>query len=139
MNSEEIEYLLNNHEERIKKLESNKSVSQAKSNVEHKGKSLNEFILEKNLSDALQLTTSFAYYIYKFEAQESFNGADMQSCFKRARETMPSNINDKINQCIKKGWLSEHSEKKDGKKAFYITNKGISAVENTFLAEKKDE
>lgn len=139
MELSQIEEMLNSHEERIRKLEGNtNNVSKPESSSGKKQMSLTEFILEKKLSDALQLTVSFAYYLEKFESQDSFNIADMQNCFKRARETIPANISDKINQCIKKGWIAEHREKKDNMKSFYITNKGVLAVENNFKKEEKE-
>lgn len=135
MDNKEFQDQLINHEERIKLLEMALS---KKNNLENqkkdptKKKSVSELLAEKKPSDDLQKTALFAYYQEKYEGQEFFNSEEVRNCFIKSKSTKPSNINDKINQCIKKEWISEHAGKKDGKKAFYLTNTGISIVESGF-------
>jgi len=139
MEVEEIKNLLKNHEERLEKIESLlfKNEQSTVASPVSKKISINEFTSEKKPSDDLQRTVIFAYFLEKHEGQEYFNAVTIQNCFLRSKHKIPANINDKINQCIKKGWISEHPQKKDDKKVFYITNKGVAAVENNFQQEKE--
>jgi hypothetical protein len=129
----EIIEAIKNHEDRLKKVEEllfNRSLDKVAPTS--KKISISEFINLKRPKDDLQRTVLFAYFLEKNENNEHFNSEDIQNCFIKSKSAKPSNINDKINQCIKKGWLSEHSEKRNNKKAFYLTNTGIIAVEKNF-------
>lgn len=140
METEEISNELKDHEERLKKIEEllfKQDRNVAPVSAPSKKISINEFVVEKKPADDLQRTTLFAYFLEKHQGQERFNSDDMKECFRNARATMPQNISDKINQCIKKGWISEDTVLKDGKKSFYLTNEGVIAVDNNFQKEKK--
>lgn len=143
MVDEQIEHILKNiqdHEERIKKIEE-RVFTQEPKDVSFSGLSkkisISEFTCERNPADDLQRTVVFAYFLDKYDSKEFFNSEDIETCFIKSKSTKPDNINDKINKCIKKGWISEHTEKKSGKKSFYITTKGITAVESNFIEIKK--
>jgi hypothetical protein len=137
MQIEDIERMIREHEGRIKKLEEIFN-DKEKITVPQKDVSINEFINKKAASDDLRRTATFAYFLDKHEAKKNFNYDDIIDCFKRAREKLPQNVSDKINKCIKKCWISESNEKKDGKKSYYITNTGITAVETDFKNELKE-
>jgi hypothetical protein len=138
MEIEEIRKILREHDERLKKVEGALfgNVVQDRP-VTSKKLSIGEFVLQKNPQDDLQRTVLFAYFLEKYDGQESFNSEDIQSCFIKSKAKTPTNISDKINQCIKKGWVSEHPGKKSGKKAFYLTTTGATAVDKNFLEEAK--
>ena len=139
MHLEDIEKMLNDHEARLKKLEGKSMsipVTEGNNSSPNRQISLPEFVIEKKPQDDLQRTIVFAYYLEKFESQEYFNAEDIQNCFLRAKASKPANINDKINKCVQKALLSEHPQKKDGKKAFYLTATGANLIEAGF--EKKE-
>jgi len=130
MQIDEIEKILKDHETRIKKLESPIIILPTEAPVSNKVLSLPEFVVQKKPQDDLQRTLVFAYFLEKYEARDSFTAGDIQNCFLRAKASIPPNINDKINQCIKKGWISEHPKKTDSKKAFYLTSTGATFIES---------
>ena len=139
METEEIQEMLSNHEARIKKIESMiAQKAQTGSKVEKKI-SIGEFLAEKKPSDDVQRTAVFAYFLDKYEEQENFNSGDILNCFVKSRSKKPANVNDKINHCIKNGWVSEHTQKKNDKKSFYLTQAGTIAVENDFKEEKQSK
>lgn len=92
--------------------------------------SINEFLKNKNIQNEVQLTLAIAYWLDYFEKIDSFNVSDLENTFRSARLSVPKNINDKVNMNIKNGHIAEHKEKKNGKKAWYVTNTGSELVEN---------
>ena len=59
----------------------------------------------------------------------SFNATDIETIFRSAKERLPSNINDLVNSNVKTAFMDEAKEKKDGKKAWYLTSTGENYVE----------
>jgi hypothetical protein len=59
----------------------------------------------------------------------SFNATDIETIFRSAKEKLPKNMNDLVNSNIKKRFIDEAKEKKDGKKAWYLTSTGERHVE----------
>jgi hypothetical protein len=93
-------------------------------------KTLNEFLRTKKLDDDVKRTLAIAYWLDKFEKVEFFNTTDIENGFRSARLIVPKNVNDKVNMNIKNGCLTDHKEKKESKKTWYITNTGIELIEN---------
>lgn len=89
-----------------------------------------EFLDQKNLDDDVKRTLAIAYWLSDFEKIDSFNVPDIEKYFQLARYAIPKNINDKINMNIKNKHMTLLKEKKDGKKAWYVTNIGANFVEN---------
>jgi len=93
--------------------------------------SITEFLGAKMPSSDVQKTLAIAYYLEKYGNLNSFNVDDIKSHFRLARHPLPQNVNDKININIKKGYIMD-AEKKDGKKAWIVTNSGLQIVEGGF-------
>lgn len=100
-----------------------------KNNISSKKITIKEFVLGKNLKGDVQKTLIIAYYLEKHENMSSFNVDDLAKYFRLAKEAVPGNLNDKINMNIRKGHMAEANEKKDGKKAWYLTSTGENYVE----------
>ena len=98
--------------------------------------SIKEFILLKKPSGDVEKSLAVAYYLEKHEDMNSFNVEDLGNYYGLAKEPTPANLNDKINMNIRKGHLIEAKEKKNGKKAWIITNTGEQFVENNFKERK---
>jgi len=130
---EEIKKILENHEKRIRELE--KSLVSDKKQSTKKSISIKEFILTKKPEGDVQKTLLIGYYLEKFQSFNSFNAKDLEDCFRRAKETVPKNINDKVNLNIKNGNMMESKEKKDKRKAWVLTASGERFVENGFKKE----
>lgn len=136
MEHQDIENLFKNHEERIKKIEEMLSVKKELIPTIHPEKiSLSEFTVKKNPKSDVQRTVIFAYFLEKHDKLEFFNSDDILNCFLKSKSSKPDNISDKINKCIRKGWISEHPQKRDNKKAYYLTKAGETTVENNFQTE----
>ncbi len=89
-----------------------------------------EFLSQKNLDDDVKRTLAVAYWLSDFEKIDCFNTSDIEKYFRLARYAIPKNINDKINMNVKNKHMTPLKEKKDGKKAWYVTNVGANFVEN---------
>ena len=56
--------------------------------------------------------------------------------FREAREKVPTNVADKIQQSIAKGYMMKADEEKDGKIAYVLTNTGVRFIESGFTKEE---
>ena len=119
-------------EQRISKLESADTSAPgggtSKDGLEAKKLSLKEFIIDKEPSNGVQMTLVIAYYLETYDGVSPFNTADLERAFRAARETVPTNLNDKANMCVKNGYLMEEKEKKDSLKAWVVTRTGEEVV-----------
>ena len=73
---------------------------------------------------------TFAYYLEHSEGLCSFNLGDIERCYQTARIPKTKNISQYISWLIRKGYLMDAPEKKDGKKAWMLTGPGGKYVEN---------
>jgi len=117
---------LEEHESRISALE---GAPAKKMPVEGKKLSVKEFLLTKKPVDDVQRTLVIGYYLEHFELMDRFNARDVADGFRAAKEPLPTNINDKVNSNIGKGYMMEAKEKKDKFKAWVLTNSGEKFVE----------
>jgi hypothetical protein len=92
--------------------------------VGSKRMSVKEFLIECKPSNAVQSTLAIAHYLEIYDGMTSFNVTDLEAGFRAAKETVPQNINDKINMCVKNGHIQEAKMKKDKKKAWEVTRTG---------------
>jgi len=130
---ENVRRILENHEERIAKLE---RLFQVKPEIVKKKISLKEFLLSKNPKDDVQKTLAIGYYLEKYDGLTSFNTKDLKEGFRVAKEKIPKNINYKVIRIIQQGYMMEAKEKKDNLKAWNLTNSGERFVENGFKKER---
>jgi len=130
---ENVKRILENHEERIAKLE---RLSQVKPEIVKKKISLKEFLLSKNPKDDVQKTLAIGYYLEKYEGLTSFNTKDLEEGFRVAKEKIPKNINYKVIRNIQQGYMMEAKEEKDNLKAWNLTSSGERFVENGFKKER---
>jgi hypothetical protein len=98
--------------------------------------SLQEFLSSKKPKTESQKVLVVAYYLEKFKGLEFFNVNDIKDAFRLAKESPPSNINDVVNQNIRKGYMMRVEEEKDGLKAWTLTNKGQKFVESDLQHEQ---
>lgn len=97
--------------------------------------SVKEFLLSLKTDGDVQKTLAIGYYLENYKELRIFNRKDLESAFREAKEGIPSNTNDKVNQSIKKGHMMEADEKKDNLKAWSLTNTGEKFVESSFKDE----
>lgn len=129
MDNISIAKMLAEHEERIQKLETKiQDSAPASIEVSRKQISPKEFLLEKKPSGEVQKTLMLCYYIEHTIGLTPFNIDDLNKVFKLAKEVVPSNLNDKINKNIDKGYLVEDGAKKDSKKAWHLTASGENFI-----------
>jgi hypothetical protein len=94
--------------------------------------SIKEFLLERAASDDVQKTLAIGYFLETQEGMSSFNKADLEKGFRAAKESVPANINDKVNMSIKNGHMMEAAEKKSSLKAWVLTSSGETYLQNGF-------
>ena len=97
--------------------------------------SLKEFMLNKKPSDDLQKTLVIGYYLEHYSGEKSFNVRDLVEGFRSARESVPGNVNNKVDINIRKGHMMDAKEKKDKLKAWVLTNSGEKFVGNELKTE----
>jgi hypothetical protein len=122
-------------ERRVEKIEIGTSSTSSQppfSGAQSKQVSLREFLISKKPTDDVKTTLAVAYFLEKFEHLGSVNKKDLEAAIRRAKESLPANLNDKVNLAIKRGFLQEAAEKKDDLKAWYLTNSGEAFVESGF-------
>lgn len=125
-------------EERLQKLEVRVSKLEnlfKETGAEVKSKkelSIKEFILSKKPGNDVEKTLAIGYYFEKFEGLASYNVNDLVSGFRKAKETVPKNMNDKVYMCSARGFMMEAEQKKDNMKAWVLTNSGEEYVERGF-------
>jgi hypothetical protein len=119
---------LDDHEVRIAKLE--KSGRTTTETVGAKKQSVKEFIISKKPGDDVQKTLVIGYFLENNEGMESFNVKDIETTFRKAKEQVPKNLNDKVYKNIQKGYMMDAEEKKNDKKAWVLTSSGEQFVEN---------
>lgn len=133
---EEILATVKGLDSRVSKLETagTSSVSSAASRhvSQEKKLSLKEFIISQAPSNAVQTTLTIGYYLENHDGVSPFNVSDLEEGFRAAREAVPTNINDKANQCIKNGYFMAAKAKKDSKKAWVVTRTGEELVRKGF-------
>ena len=125
-NLENIKGKLEEHESRISALEGMRT---KKTDREVKKLSVKEFLLTKKPTDDVQRTLAIGYYLEHLERMDKFNTKDLAEGFRSAKEPPPTNINDKVNLNIRKGYVMEAKEKKDKFKAWVLTNSGEKFIE----------
>ena len=82
-------------------------------------------------SDGVQMTLTIAYYLEPYDGVSPFNAAEW-SGVPRARETVPININDKANMCVRNGHFMDEKGKKDSMKAWVVTRTGEEVARKGF-------
>ncbi len=94
------------------------------SNSMNKYESLAEFLRDKKFSTGVEAVMGVAYYLEYIEGVGVFTSRDVETALDDARQEKPGNISQMIVQNIKKGYLRELKEKKDGLKAYCVLEKG---------------
>ena len=91
---------------------------------------LGEFLGAKgNPKKHTDVSAIFAYWLLKIEKIESFNVNDILKCYDQIRKTKPGNINETMNNNVKKHVFAVATEKKESLKAWVITRTGEEHVE----------
>lgn len=130
--SNDYERRIKELEDRVKALEEGLTETVRTTTVRDPENRVNlvEFLNQKKLDDDVKRTLAVAYWLSDFEKVDSFNVSDIEKYFLLARYSLPKNINDKINMNVKNKHMTLLKKKKDGKKAWYVTNIGADFVEN---------
>lgn len=133
---EEILAVVKNLDSRFSKFESGAVTSagdaSAARSATDKRLSLKEFIISRAPSNGVQMTLTIAYYLETYDGVSPFNAADLERGFRSARESVPANINDKANMCVRNGYFMEEKGKKDSMKTWVVTRSGEEAVRAGF-------
>lgn len=101
--------------------------------------SLAGFLRDKKFTTGVEIVMGVAYYIEHINQVNPFTSRDIETALDDSRQNKPGNISQMIVQNIKKGYLRELKEKKDGLKAFCVLEKGKNWCENyvAHIAEPK--
>lgn len=125
MESEEIQRILEDHERRIKFLE----LPNISCPSIQKKQSLREFVNEHKCDSDVDRTLLILYYKEKSEDIKEINSKEIAQGFKEIKEKVPSNIPDKFQQLLKKGFID--SSEGEGKfNSWTYTNSGEKYIES---------
>ena len=133
-NMDDLGKRLSDLEERVKQLEQSHHQDSNSTN-KAKAKSIKEYIIELSPSDDIQRTLVVASYLETHKEMTSFTAEDIKAYFREARLKPPSNVNDKINKNVAKGWLMDAAKTKDGKKTWNLTMTGEQKIEAGFKGD----
>jgi len=138
---EEIKATLARIEMRLDKIELTLSsdapvakTSPAQSAPAARGISAKEYVLQKNPSSDVQRTLVLGSFI-ELKGTESFTIDDLKQAFREARLKQPSNLNDKVNKNISKGYLMD-AETKDNKRSWMLTASGQAIMDSGMVGEE---
>ena len=89
---------------------------------------VSEFLAQRKISTETDRVVAILYHQFH-NGQESSTRAEILEAYSAARIRKPANLSDVIARCIRKGHIIEASEKKEGQKAWQITQLGERYVE----------
>lgn len=90
-----------------------------------------ELVNEKGPGTNAQRIAVFAYHREKAENNPRFSRSDLETYFAKAKLPPAGNYSRDFNEAVRAGWIHE-----DGSES-YLTTKGIEAIENGFVGERK--
>lgn len=120
-------------EDKFKELTTKESYAPFPEKVEAEGmpKTLVELLEAKgNPQKHTELVTLYAYWLLKVEKVGTFNIKDIISCYDNTRRKKPKNVNQIINTNVRYNIFAQASEKKEGLKAWFLTDTGEKTVES---------
>jgi len=120
---DEFQKMIRDHEERIRKLESFYSVARLEP---AKPAPIREFLLASQPRSEVEKTFFIAYFLEQNQRLESFNTTDLSDGFREAKESVPANINLAVIGNVQKGFFMQAKDKKNGLKAWTLTNSGLN-------------
>lgn len=94
------------------------------------------FLSQKNISTHIDRIVAILYY-QNHTGNELTTVAELEEAYSSARAKPSRNFSDVLAQCIRKGYVAEAKDKKDGKKAWQITSGGEKFVEEELPKVKK--
>ena len=96
---------------------------------------LSEFLAQLSITTHIDRTMAILYYQYHTR-NELTTIAELGEAYSSARVRVPRNFSDILAQCIRKGYVIEAKDRKDGKKAWQITSLGEKFVESELSKAK---
>ncbi|OGD69019.1 hypothetical protein A3I18_00195 [Candidatus Campbellbacteria bacterium RIFCSPLOWO2_02_FULL_35_11] len=130
----ELKTKINDLEKRVIKLEE-KILGNKIENKRPKPQSIREFLSTKNINNDRERTLAIAYFFEVVEGNELFNVNDLKKYFSLAKFKAPTNLNDQINKNA--NFIMEAKDKKEGMKAWTLTDTGEKEVENNLRKENE--
>lgn len=103
---------------------------EVKAEIKHKAlpTQLSEFLAGRNITTHVDRIVAILYYQYH-KGIELTTVAELEGAYSNARVRPPRNFSDLLANCIRRGYVVESKDKKDGKKAWQITPTGQKFVE----------
>jgi len=89
---------------------------------------LSEFLAQLNITTHVDRVVAILYHRYH-SGDGLTTVEDFDEAYSDARVKAPQNFSDVLGQCIRRGYVVEAKEKKEGKKAWQITPSGEKFVE----------
>jgi hypothetical protein len=121
-------------EARVARLEA--AATLAPTSPAQKQLSLGEFLLSTSPKSDVDKALVIGYYLEQFEKTTPFTSKELEAAFRRAKEPPPVNTNETVNKNVRKGTIMEAREKKDGLKAWTLTNSGEARVVDMHSGKK---
>lgn len=107
---------------------------EVKPEIRHKAlpTQLSEFLAGKNITTHVGRIAAILYYQYH-KGIELTTVAELEEAYSTARVRPPRNFSDLLSNCIRRGYVVQAKDKKDGKKAWQITPTGEKFVEEEII------
>lgn len=133
--TKDLEVRVTNLEKRVSALENASHVSFPESGGKKRGLSVNEFLREKGVTSTtsgVNIVLAIAVYNDRFRGADSFSASDLNDLIREARLKPLTNVNDRINQNVSKGYMAVDKPGEGRKKRWYVTNSGYEFVDSNF-------
>lgn len=127
MGADDTNSRLDRLEKRIEQLEKLLAAPEA-SLPKTKKLSAKEFLMRTPAKSDVQKVLMLGYFLEYVEGVTSFNVSDLETAFRAAKEKLPANMNDAVNKNIARGFLMAAEDKKESRKAWYLTSTGEKQI-----------
>ena len=89
---------------------------------------VSEFLAQKNVKYHIDRIINILFYRH-YKGNESTTVAELEEAYSSARVKTPRNFSDILADCVRKGYVVESKDKKEGRKAWQITPTGERFIE----------
>lgn len=93
---------------------------------------ISEFLAQANIRTETTRVTAILYHHFH-NGQVSSTRAEILQAYSSARIRQPTNLSDVIARCIRRGHIIEAPERKEGEKAWQITQTGEKYIEELLV------
>lgn len=89
---------------------------------------INEFLAQKNVRSHIDRIVAILFHRH-YKGHELTTIAELEEAYSSARVRTPRNFSDVLSDCVRRGYVVEAKDKKEGRKAWQVTPTGERFIE----------